>query len=87
MVDEIKKLLEELILQQRKTLLREGKRVIPTLIEEDLLQPNDFLELEESPTFRYEEGILAGFLSFKAAINALERESFSQSLQAPLQNE
>lgn len=71
----INELLEELIVQQKKTLLKEGKRFVPTLIEEDLLQPNDFIELEMSPTFRYEEGILAGFLSVKAYINALQRET------------
>ncbi len=78
MLNEINALLEELIIEQRKTLLKEGKRLVPTLIEDDLLQPNDFPMLEVNPSFRYEEGILAGFLSCKAAINALQRENSLQ---------
>jgi hypothetical protein len=65
---------QELIDQQKDKLLKAGRRHIPTLTGEDMLQPNDYPELEHNPEFRYEEGILAGLLSMQAAIQALIRE-------------
>ena len=53
-------LLGELIELQEKTLFETGRRIVPHLTKEDLLQPNDFPELEYHPHFRYEEGILDG---------------------------
>ena len=50
-----------------------AKRKIAHITEEDLLQPNDFIELEEDPEFRYEEGVLAGMQVLE---KALEQESF-----------
>lgn len=61
------KLLDELIENQKKQLLAVAKRIIPHIIEDDLLQPNDFPELEMHPHFRYEEGILAGLYLVKTA--------------------
>ncbi len=60
-------LFDELITMQRKNLLNMARRIIPHLTEEDILQPNDFPELENNPVFRYEEGILSGLLSAKIA--------------------
>lgn len=51
---------DELIEHQKKVLLKTAKRIVPHVTEDDLLQPNDFPELEFHPHFRYEEGILAG---------------------------
>ena len=45
-----------------------GRRVVPTLTPEDVLQPNDYPELENHPEFRYQEGVLAGI---QEAISAL----------------
>lgn len=67
---DILELLHELEVGQKKTLLDTGRRIIPNLTHEDLLQPNDYPELENHPHFRYEEGILAGIQSVKAAILA-----------------
>lgn len=64
----------ELAEQQKKRLLQHGRRHIPTLTPEDMLQPNDYPELEENPEFRYEEGILAGILSLQAALQAKSKE-------------
>lgn len=61
-------LLEELIVGQRKALLNQGRRLIPHLTSDDILQPNDFVELEFNPHFRYEEGILTGLLAVQAAV-------------------
>lgn len=68
--NEIEPLLEELVKQQRKTLLRVGRRLVPQLIDDDLWQPNDFEELETCPEFRYEEGMLAGLQAAQAALRA-----------------
>jgi hypothetical protein len=61
-------LLEELIEGQKKKLLETAKRIVPHVTEEDLLQPNDFPELEFHPHFRYEEGILDGLRVARTAL-------------------
>ncbi|HLB52687.1 MAG TPA: hypothetical protein VJK48_03130 [Chlamydiales bacterium] len=61
-------LLDSLIEQQKKELLKLGRRIRPNLTEDDLLQPNDYPELELNPHFRYEEGVLHGFQAAKAAL-------------------
>lgn len=64
------RILEEMIEMQKRTLLKLGRRIVPTLTPEDMLQPNDYPELESNPEFRYEEGILAGLQSAQAALRA-----------------
>lgn len=63
-------LLTELELGQRKQLMALGRRLVPTLTDEDILQPNDYPELENNPHFRYEEGVLAGIQTAHMAIRA-----------------
>ena len=63
-------LLDELIEQQRKGLLKLARQIAPQVTDDDILQPNDFPELELHPYFRYEEGLLHGFQAAKAAILA-----------------
>jgi hypothetical protein len=63
-------LLDELILGQKKKLLSTAKRIVPQIIEDDLLQPNDFPALEFHPHFRYEEGILDGLQVARTALLA-----------------
>lgn len=63
-------LLDELILQQKKKMFAIAKRIVSQITEEDLLQPNDFPELEMHPHFRHEEGILDGMMMVKTAILA-----------------
>jgi hypothetical protein len=63
----MEKLFDELIEGQRKRLLRCAQEVIPHVIEDDLLQPNDFPLLENNPYFRYEEGVLEGLLTARMA--------------------
>jgi hypothetical protein len=74
MHDEFLHLLEQLIEGQREKLLISAKRVIPHITSDDLLQPNDFPELEHHPHFRYEEGILDGMQVIRAALYAKIRE-------------
>lgn len=60
--------MDELIEQQKKELLKIARRIIPNATEDDLLQPNDYPELELHPYFRYEEGVLHGYQAAKAAL-------------------
>lgn len=69
--------LNEMIAAQHQKLAAYGREIVPTLTLDDLLQPNDFPELERDPVFRYEEGILAGLLS----VQAMLRARFSSSVK------
>ncbi len=59
---------------QRTALLKLGRRIVPTLTSEDVLQPNDYPELENHPEFRYEEGVLAGLQTAQMALRALRQD-------------
>lgn len=75
MIDnEIEKLMEELVEFHEKKLLVCGRRIIPGVTLDDLLQPNDFPELENHPEFRYEEGVLAGIKTAYMALMALMKK-------------
>lgn len=71
-MNQIFSLLDELILQQKEKLLKSANRIVPHVTADDLLQPNDFPELENHPHFRYEEGILDGIQVVAAALRALK---------------
>lgn len=64
----MKKILDELLEKQQQILSDYARRIIPNITEEDLLQPNDYPELERCPEFRYEEGILAGMQMVQTAL-------------------
>lgn len=68
---QIETLLESLIQQQQARALACGRRIMPRLTEEDMLQPNDYPDLENHPHFRYEEGVIEGL---KTALMALRAE-------------
>ena len=70
----IESLLEEIRELQEKKLLQVGRAFIPSLTSEDVLQPVDYPELEHNPHFRYEEGVLAGIHTVKAALLAFLKE-------------
>jgi hypothetical protein len=67
--------MHDLVTYQRQMLLNLGRRVVPNLTSEDLLQPNDYPSLESHPHFRYEEGILAGIQMVQSALQALQKRS------------
>jgi len=79
----LENLFEELIAAQRKKLLKYGQRMIPHITEDDLLQPNDFPELENHPVFRYEEGVLEGLMTAQMAFLSWkeDQKSFDQQLR------
>jgi hypothetical protein len=61
-------LIDEFIQLQRKKLLTLAQGFVPGVTEEDLLQPNDFPELELNPHFRYEEGFLHALLALQSSL-------------------
>jgi hypothetical protein len=71
---QIDNLLTELEAGQHSQLYSIGRRIVPSLTQDDLLQPNDFPELENHACFRYEEGILAGIQTTRMALLALRRD-------------
>jgi hypothetical protein len=71
--EKIEGLIKELVQFHQAQLLKCGRRIIPHLTPEDLLQPNDYQELEFNPHFRYEEGVLAGIQTVQTALSALKK--------------
>ena len=74
MNEKIKALLKELVLGQEKRLFKMGRDIVPKLTSEDILQPNDYPELENNPLFRYEEGVLEGLKTAEMALLALYQD-------------
>lgn len=70
----MEQLFDELVEGQRAKLFRCAVRIIPKVTPDDLLQPNDFPELETHPLFRYEEGVLEGLLTARMAYLAYKKE-------------
>jgi hypothetical protein len=71
--DPIERLLEEMIDAQRERLLVLARRLAPQLAPDDLLQPHDHPPLAASTDFNFEDGVLAGYLAFRAALRASRR--------------
>lgn len=71
---DIESILEEISFTHKEALLKCGRRIIPNLTSEDVLQPNDYSELNHHPEFRYEEGMLAGIQTVYMALRALNQE-------------
>lgn len=67
-------LFAELIALQQAKIMTCAESIIPNITSDDLLQPNDFAELENHPYFRYEEGVLEGLRTARMAILALQQE-------------
>jgi hypothetical protein len=65
---------DELIALQQKKVYNCALRILPHLTEDDILQPNDFPELEMNPHFRYEEGVLEGLMTARMAYLAYQRK-------------
>ncbi len=70
-VDELVAELEEL---QARKVLELARRLRPGLTLEDIANPHDFPELGD-PDWQYEDGMLAGIQSVRAAVRARRRES------------
>ena len=68
-------ILEEMIEQQRAKLLAIAQEHDPNLTLEDLLSPHDIPVLCRDTRFSFEDGILAGLLSARAALLATGKNS------------
>jgi len=68
-----RKIENDLVEGQQEKLLKLARRIVPHVTMDDLWQPNDFLELEEHPEFRYEEGVLHGIHMTLMALRCQER--------------
>ncbi len=76
MKEEILRLLDEICDAQHLKMLKCGRNFVPNLTIEDALQPCDYPQLEVNPHFRYEEGVLEGVQTTRAALlNLFSRES------------
>jgi hypothetical protein len=73
-VAEIVRVLDEMIVHQRKRVLEHARRLKSTLTDDDVQQPHDFVELAGSPEWNYEDGILAGYQAVQAAVRATLRK-------------
>ena len=73
--DKVELTVNQIVDHQREDLLKAGRRFVPNLTTEDVLQPNDYQELETNPLFRFEEGVLAGAQTVQMALLALKKES------------
>lgn len=66
------KLFEELVSQQEERVFKLAEKIIPNITRDDVMQPNDFPELENNPYFRYEEGVLEGLRTAEMAFRSCE---------------
>lgn len=76
----LSELLDELVRAQEEKLFKLGQELRPNLTREDILQPNDYPELENHPVFRYEEGALEGLKTADMALRAYFRDQSLASL-------
>jgi hypothetical protein len=77
--------LEAAITHQRRKVLEIARRITPSILQDDLFNPQDFPELQQSALFNYEDGILAGLLSSQMALRAEWRCSGQQpALNGPV---
>ncbi len=77
----MEELLDELVRLQQQKILAYGRKIIPFLTADDILQPNDFPKLENNPYFRYEEGVLEGLLTARMAYFAKQSDLACSLLQ------
>jgi hypothetical protein len=75
----VEALIDEIVEAQRKKVYTLGQRIVPNLTSEDMLQPNDYPELEGHPDFRYEEGVLEGVMTVQMALRARENDQIAHS--------
>ncbi len=62
--------LASMIDHQYCKVLERGKKSVPHLTMEDILNPHDYEALSRDPIFNYEEGMAAGLMAARAALRA-----------------
>lgn len=71
-LDAVESMLEEMIALQEKKVLALARRLRPGVTAEDIRNPHDFNELDDSD-YNYEDGMLNGLQAAQAAIRAKRR--------------
>ena len=71
--EEVAALFDELIEAQRRKTLALALRIDPSLTADDLFQPHDHPKIASHPGYQFEDGVLAGLLSARAAFAARRR--------------
>ncbi len=66
---------DEMIRMQQEKVFACARKIVPYVTADDVLQPNDFPELENNPYFRYEEGVLEGMMTAQMAFFAHQKET------------
>jgi len=66
--------LEKMVTLERQKLLKFAKRLIPYLTAEDILQPQDYPELDQNLEFRYQEGLVIGLETALSTLYAIRLE-------------
>lgn len=59
--------LEQMVKQQQDKVLDLARRLRPGLTAEDVLNPQDYVELRDNTAFSFEDGVCAGLRSALAA--------------------
>jgi hypothetical protein len=67
--------IQKMVDTQRDRLLQSARSIVANLTLDDILQPQDYVELETNAEFRFEEGYLMGLESALAAIRANARST------------
>jgi len=68
--EDILRLLDDMIVQQRAKCLKIARRLNPRLTPDDLMNAFDWPEVNTNPQFLWEDGLLAGLQAAHAAICA-----------------
>lgn len=63
-----------MVVFERKKLLTYAQRLLPHLTPDDILQPQDYPQLEENAEFRYLEGVCIGLETALSAVYAMQNE-------------
>lgn len=61
---------DQMIAHQRAKVLRIAQELLPTVTAEDVLNPHDYPQLNESARFNFEDGLLSGYISAQMAVRA-----------------
>ena len=62
--------MDQLIAQQQEKVLSIARTINPHLTLDDILNPHDFPQLMNHPTFNYEEGLATGLIAAQMGLRA-----------------
>ncbi|HET6410613.1 MAG TPA: hypothetical protein VFG53_01040 [Anaeromyxobacter sp.] len=64
------RVMDELVVHQRRKVLELARRIHPGLTDEDVRNVHDYPEVYDDPIFQFEDGQLAGFIAAQIALKA-----------------